>query len=80
LAVELLLKGQERSWGQAMHREVLQAGGTYALRETAGACARKFADETEALSSANTILSGMKISETQGQSLVRPSNNYELVF
>jgi hypothetical protein len=62
-----------------MHREVLQAGGTYALREAAGACARKFADETEALSSANTILSGMN-SETQGHSLVRPSNNYELVF
>ena len=41
---------------KAIHREVLESDGTYALRQSAEAYARKFADETEALSSENTIL------------------------
>jgi hypothetical protein len=41
---------------KAMHREVLQADGTYALREPAEAYAGNFTDKNEALSSENTIL------------------------
>ena len=41
---------------KAMHREVLETGGTYALREPAGAYARHFTGENEALSSENTLL------------------------
>jgi L-fucose isomerase-like protein len=41
---------------KAAHREVLQADGTYALREPAEACAGKFTDKNEALRSENTVL------------------------
>ena len=40
---------------KAMHREVVQADGTYALREAAEAYARNFTGENEALSSENTF-------------------------
>ena len=40
----------------AMHREVLQADGTYALREPAEAYAGNFTDKNEALRSENTIV------------------------
>jgi putative transposase len=40
---------------KAMHREVVQADGTYALREAAEAYARNFTGENEALSSENTL-------------------------
>jgi putative transposase len=40
---------------KAMHREVVQADGTYALREPAEAYARNFTGENEVLSSANTL-------------------------
>jgi hypothetical protein len=39
-----------------MHREVVHADGTYALRESAEAYARNFTGENEALSSENTLL------------------------
>ena len=41
---------------KAVHREVLQADGTYALREPAEAYAGNFTDKNKALSSENTIL------------------------
>lgn len=40
---------------KAIHREVVQADGTYALREAAEAYARNFTGENEALSSENTL-------------------------
>jgi hypothetical protein len=40
---------------KAMHREVLQADGTYALREPAEAYANDFTGKNEALSSENTF-------------------------
>ncbi len=39
-----------------MHREVLEADETYALREPAEAYAANFTGQTEALSSENTVL------------------------
>ena len=41
---------------KGMHREVLEADGTYAVRESAEAYAGNFTDKNEALRSANTIL------------------------
>ena len=41
---------------KALHREVRQEDGLYALREPAGAYASKFADENKALRTRNTIL------------------------
>jgi len=38
-----------------MHREMVQADGTYALREPAEAYAPNFTGENEALSSENTL-------------------------
>ena len=58
---------------KAMHREVVQADGTYALREPAEAYARNFTRENEALSSENTLPCGMKASKTQLDSVVRPA-------
>ena len=40
---------------KAMHREVLETDGTYALREPAEAYARNFPGENEAVSSKNTL-------------------------
>jgi len=40
---------------KAMHREMVQADGTYALREPAEAYAPNFTGENEALSSENTL-------------------------
>ncbi|MGH7825461.1 MAG: hypothetical protein ACREQ7_09850 [Candidatus Binatia bacterium] len=40
---------------KAMHREVEQAGGTYALREPGEAYAGEFASENDALTPENTI-------------------------
>jgi hypothetical protein len=40
---------------KAMHREVLETDGTYALREPAEAYARNFSGENEALRSENTL-------------------------
>ncbi len=48
---------------KAMHREVEQAGGTYALREHSEAYGSEFAHETEALTPENTIL-WQKFAET----------------
>jgi len=42
-------------YSKAMHREVVQADGTYALCEAAEAYARNFTGENEALSSENTL-------------------------
>ena len=41
---------------KALHREVIGADGTYALREPAEAYAGNFTDKIEALRSENTIL------------------------
>ena len=41
---------------KAKHREVIEADGSYALREPPEAYAGKFTGENEALSSENTIL------------------------
>ena len=41
---------------KAMHRGVVQADGTYALREPSEAYTRNLTGETEALSSENTLL------------------------
>ena len=40
---------------KAMHREVLQADGTYALREQSEAYGHEFASESDALRLENTI-------------------------
>jgi putative transposase len=40
---------------KAMHREVLETDGTYALREPAEAYTRNFTGENEALRSENTL-------------------------
>ena len=40
---------------KAMHREVLETDGTYALREPSEAYTRNLTDENEALSSQNTL-------------------------
>jgi hypothetical protein len=39
-----------------MHRDVIEADGTYALREPAESYARNFTDEIEPLSAENTLL------------------------
>ena len=44
-----------------MHREVLQADGTFALREPSEAYAGKLTDKNEALRSPNTILWNEKL-------------------
>jgi hypothetical protein len=41
---------------KAMHREVIEANGTYALREPAESYARNFTGEIEPLSAENTLL------------------------
>jgi putative transposase len=41
---------------KAMHREVIEANGTYTLREPAESYARNFTGEMEPLSAENTLL------------------------
>ena len=49
--------------GKAMHREIAQAGGTYALRKPGEAYRGKFDSESDALRVENT-LPWQKIAET----------------
>jgi hypothetical protein len=48
---------------KAMHREIAQAGGTYALREPGGAYTGEFDSESDALKAENT-LPWQRIAET----------------
>lgn len=50
---------------KAVHREVIEGAGTYALREPAEAYAGKFTDKNEALRSENTILWNESVDDTR---------------
>jgi len=58
---------------KAMHREVLEADGMYALREPSEAYTRNLTGENKALSSENTLPWNESL-ETQVDSVVRPRN------